>query len=110
MNFSIEWIGFIGIALSITAYLPQVIHLLREHCSAGLSPWAYCIWVISAVLLLVYAIVKRDPIFMLLQGYKIAKIILFLYYCFKYSDELCEDHGGEALKARLQRKQGELDT
>ena len=49
MSVSIEWLGFAAITLSILAYLPQIIHLITEHCSAGLSPRAYCMWVVSSV-------------------------------------------------------------
>jgi uncharacterized protein with PQ loop repeat len=55
MGISIEWLGFAAIALSALAYLPQVTHLIKEHCSAGLSLRAYCMWVVSAVLLLTYS-------------------------------------------------------
>ncbi len=109
MNVSIEWIGFTGIALSVVAYLPQIIHLLKEHCSAGLSPWAYCMWVISALLLLTYAIVKKDTVFISLQGYEVGACALIFYYCLKYRDQLCEDHGGETLEVRLQHAQAEVE-
>ena len=109
MSVSIEWIGFAGIALSVVAYMPQIIHLLKEHCSAGLSPWAYCMWVISALLLLIYAIVKKDPVFISLQGYEVGACALIFYYCLKYRDQLCEDHGGETLEVRLQRAPAEVE-
>ena len=63
MSVSIEWLGFAAITLSVLAYLPQITHLIKEHCSAGLSPEAYCTWVASAVLLLTYSIAKNDPVF-----------------------------------------------
>ena len=72
MSVSIEWLGFAAITLSVLAYLPQITHLIKEHCSAGLSPGAYCTWVASAVLLLTYSIAKNDPVFILLQNYQAA--------------------------------------
>ena len=39
-----------GISIGAVAYLPQVVHLAREHCSAGISSRAWAMWLASAVL------------------------------------------------------------
>jgi len=109
MNVSIEWLGFAGIALCVLGYLPQIIHLIKEHCSAGLSPGAYCMWVIAALLLLTYAIAKRDPVFITLQGYHVGASTLILYYCLRYRGQLCEEHGGEPLAVRLEGARTEVE-
>ena len=106
MNVSIEWLGFAGITLCVLAYLPQIIHLIKEHCSAGLSPKAYFMWMISAVLLLTYSIVKEDPVFISLQGYHAGAGVLIFYFCLRYKGQLCEEHGGEPLSVRLKRGEG----
>ena len=36
-----EILGAAGIAISMLAYLPQVVHLAKEHCSAGVSSRAW---------------------------------------------------------------------
>ena len=95
MNISIEWLGFAGIALCVLGYLPQVIHLIKERCSAGLSTGAYITWGIAAVLLLSYAVVRKDIVFIVLQSYHVGATALICYYCVKYKGRLCEDHGGE---------------
>jgi uncharacterized protein with PQ loop repeat len=95
MSISIEWLGFAGIALCILGYLPQVIHLIKERCSAGLSAGAYCTWGISAMLLLAYAISKGDLVFIALQTYNVGATALIYYFCRKYKGNLCELHGGE---------------
>ena len=94
MNISLEWLGFAGIALCILAYLPQVIHLIKERCSAGLSAGAYCTWGVSAMLLLSYAITRRDPVFIALQTYHVGATAVIFYFCIKYKGRLCEKHGG----------------
>lgn len=96
MSIPIEWLGFAGIGLCIVGYLPQVIHLIKERCSAGLSAGAYCTWGISAMLLLLYAISRWDPVFIALQTYHIGATALICYLCIKYKGHLCEEHGGEA--------------
>ena len=107
MNLSIEWLGFAGMAVCVLAYLPQIIHLIKEHCSAGLSPGAYCMWGLAALLLLTYAIVKRDIVFISLQSYHLGAGALIFYYCLKYKGELCEEHGGQPLAARLKQAAAE---
>jgi hypothetical protein len=42
-----EIIGIVGIAISMAAYVPQVVHLAREHCSAGVSSRAWTMWLSS---------------------------------------------------------------
>jgi len=31
-------LGFLGTGLVAMAYIPQIRHLIKEHCSAGISP------------------------------------------------------------------------
>ena len=79
-----EWLGFAAITLSALAYLPQVTHLIKERCSAGMSPRAYCMWVASALLLLAYSVSKNDLIFISLQSYQAAAGGLILHFCLRY--------------------------
>jgi uncharacterized protein with PQ loop repeat len=106
MSVSIEWLGFAAIALSVVAYLPQIAHLIKEHCSAGLSPRAYVMWVVSAVLLLAYSIAQDDLVFVALQSYQTAAGALVLFFCLRYKGQRCEAHGGEPLSHRLQQSKG----
>ena len=96
MSVSIEWLGFSGTALVILGYLPQLIHLIKERCSAGLSERAYVTWVIAGVLLLSYAISTRDPVYIALQSYQVGATALICYLCRKYKGHLCEEHEGDS--------------
>jgi uncharacterized protein with PQ loop repeat len=108
MTASTEWMGFAGIALSVTAYLPQIIHLIKKHCSTGLSPGAYAIWVTSTLLLLAYAVSNNDPIFISLQSYQLAATAIILYYSLKYRGR-CADKGyGAEVEDRLLSQAGEV--
>ena len=89
------WLGYIGTALVILAYIPQIIHLVRERCSAGLSVGAYMMWGVAAMLLLTYAISARDMVFIALQSYQLAATLLICVFCKRYEESLCEIHGGE---------------
>src|SRR5215472_3572118 len=53
-------LGFAGVALGFVGYMPQVVHLIRQRCSAGISVHAYLIWLSAAVLLLAHALLIFD--------------------------------------------------
>ena len=91
---SIHWLGYAGTALVVVAYLPQVRHLIRERCSAGLSFSAYLLWVLAAGLLLTYAITVEDPVFVALQSYQLFATIVICFFSKKYRHNLCEIHDG----------------
>ncbi len=104
MSISAGWLGSAGIALCILGYLPQVVHLVKERCSAGLSVGAYVTWGIAAILLLSYAIVRWDPVFVALQAYHVGATALICFYCVKYKSRLCEEHGGETYTEYLAKR------
>ncbi len=64
-------------------------------------------WGVAALLLLIYAIAKRDPVFVSLQSYHVGASALIFYYCLRYRGQLCEEHGGEPLAVRLAEAQPE---
>jgi hypothetical protein len=39
-----ESFGLLGIAISVLPYMPQVLHLGKEHRSAGISRRAWAMW------------------------------------------------------------------
>lgn len=45
-----EVAAFLGIGLAAAAYLPQILHLSRAHCSAGISRAAFSMWFLAALL------------------------------------------------------------
>jgi uncharacterized protein with PQ loop repeat len=96
MTLTIEYLGFAGTTFCILAYLPQIIHLIKEKCSAGLSESAQLSWTIASILLLSYSICTRDTVFIVLQSYQLGSTVLIYFFCRKYKDSLCEEHGGES--------------
>ena len=88
MTFHWYWLGYGGTALVMLAYLPQILHLLRQRCSAGLSVGAYLMWGISALLLLSYAMSRGDGVFIALQIYQLMATMLICFYCKKYEYSL----------------------
>lgn len=88
----IEIIGFIGTGLVIWAYVPQIRHLIQEHCSAGISRRAYVIWFIASLLLLIHAVMIQDIVFILLQTVSGLLTLTILVYARKYKDGVCPTH------------------
>lgn len=92
---TIHWLGYAGTALVIVAYFPQVVHLVRERCSAGLSFGAHLLWMLAAGLLLTYAIAKGDPVFTALQSYQVLATATVCFFSKRFEHSLCEIHGGQ---------------
>ena len=87
-----EVIGVIGIALSAAAYVPQAVHIAREHCAAGVSSRAWTMWLTSGVLVGALAVHRGDLVFILLQLSSLSSAIVILYLAYKYRGTVCEDH------------------
>ncbi|MHB8660763.1 MAG: PQ-loop domain-containing transporter [Minisyncoccota bacterium] len=88
----VEIIGFIGSGLVIWAYVPQITHLIREHCSAGISRRAYALWFIAALLLLIHAVMIRDIVFIFLQTANALLTLVILVFAYKYKNGICPTH------------------
>lgn len=90
----IEWIGFIGTALVALAYMPQIIHLTKEGCTAGISLGAYFTWFSASFLLLIYALIQQDAVFIVLQSYQLLATTLILFFSYRHKGQNCDQHGG----------------
>lgn len=88
----IDLLGVIGITVSIVAYIPQVVHLAREHCSAGVSSRAWTLWLISALLVSIVAIERQDVVFIFLQLSTLTSATVILFLAHRYEGMACESH------------------
>jgi len=87
-----EILGLVGIAISVAAYVPQVIHLAREHCSAGVSSRAWSMWLAGGFLVGLLAVKRGDPVFILLQLSSLTSAALILLLARRYKGMACETH------------------
>jgi lipid-A-disaccharide synthase-like uncharacterized protein len=87
-----EILGAAGIAISMLAYLPQVVHLANEHCSAGVSSRAWVMWLVSSLLIGSLAVHRHDLLFLLLQTRSLTSAAAILYLGRKYRGLVCEAH------------------
>jgi lipid-A-disaccharide synthase-like uncharacterized protein len=87
-----ELLGVTGIAISVLAYLPQVVHLAREHCSAGVSSRAWSMWLLSSLLIGALALHRHDLVFVLLQISSLTSAAIILFLAQRYRGLVCETH------------------
>lgn len=93
-----ELAGFIGAGLAGAAYVPQIWHLIKAHCSAGLSRLAFGVWLAASLLVMTHAIAIRDTVFIVLGAVQLGATALILLYATKYENSYCASHlpGGPA--------------
>ena len=89
---STSWIGFVGTIVVIVAYLPQIAHLVRAQCSAGISLRAYGLWLVSSLLLLAHAFNLNDAVFIALQSYQLGATMTIVVFAWKYKNSTCAVH------------------
>lgn len=94
-----ELVGLAGIVISVLAYLPQVIHLARQHCSAGVSGRAWAMWLASSLLVGALALHRRDPVFILLQASTLSSAAVIVVLVHRYRGMVCETHARAAREA-----------
>jgi hypothetical protein len=87
-----EALGVAGISISVLAYVPQVVHLAREHCSAGISRRAWAMWLASGLLVGALAVSRRDPVFILLQITNLTSTAVILFLSWRYRGLVCAAH------------------
>ena len=92
MRSGFELVGIVGIAISMLAYLPQVVHLAREQCSAGVSRRAWSMWLLSSVLIGALALHRRDPVFILLELSSLTAAAVILVLAHRYRAMVCAAH------------------
>ena len=87
-----EIAGFVGAGLAGAAYVPQIWHLIRERCSAGLSPTAFAVWLVASFLVTIHAIAIRATVFIALGAIQLSATALILLYTVRYANSYCARH------------------
>jgi len=85
-------LGGVGIGISMLAYLPQVVHIAKEHCSAGVSSRAWMMWLLSSVLIGALALHRHDIVFILLQVSSLTSAAVILVLAHRYRGLVCAAH------------------
>ena len=85
-------IGYVGTALVIGAYAPQIWHLWTEHCSAGISERAYALWVLASAVFLGHSVIIGDAVFMVTQLVNIVALAIILVLVRRFRKQICAAH------------------
>ena len=84
--------GFAGAGLAGAAYVPQISHLIRARCSAGISRLAFGVWLLASVLVTAHAIAIHAGVFIVLGGIQIVATALIVACAARYKDTPCPIH------------------
>lgn len=87
-----ELAGFLGVALAAGAYVPQIWHLIRERCAAGISRVAFSVWLLSSVLVASHAIAIGAVVFVVLGVVQTAATGVIVMYAARYEHSYCTTH------------------
>ena len=84
--------GFVGAGLAGAAYVPQISHLIRARCSAGISRLAFKVWLVASVLTTARAMTIHADVFIVLGGIQIVATTLIMVLAARYKDTACPSH------------------
>ena len=87
-----QTLAFIGTVLVAIAYIPQIIHLIRNHCAYGISIKAWAIWFVATLLIFPHALAAQDTIFVFLLSTHIIAIAFILVFSYFHQDKVCPEH------------------
>jgi uncharacterized protein with PQ loop repeat len=87
-----EVAGYVGAGLAGAAYVPQISHLIRARCSAGISRLAFEVWLLASLLTTAHAIAIHAGVFIVLGGIQIVATTLIMLYVGRYKDRSCPSH------------------
>ena len=87
-----QLLGFAGTGLVIGGYIPQIVHLVKERCTAGISIPAFSLWCAASLLFLIHAAMIGDAVFVGLQIVNLVAGGLIVGFCKRYEGEVCPFH------------------
>src|SRR5712692_7238802 len=82
-------LGFVGTGVVAGSNVPQIWHLVKEHCSARISIRAYFLWFLASLLFLVHAAMIKDIVFILVQVVNLLAIAAVVIYAKRYETQIC---------------------
>ena len=85
-------LGLLGTVTVGLGYLPQIRHLARERCSAGVSIVAWQVWLLASLLIFTHAFEVFDLVFITLQTVQIVAIVSIISLARRYRNLTCTFH------------------
>jgi uncharacterized protein with PQ loop repeat len=87
-----EIAGYVGAALAGAAYVPQISHMVRERCVAGISRPAFLVWFVASALILVRAIATDEMVFVVLGSLQTGATGFISLYVAAHRGCYCHSH------------------
>ena len=87
-----EIAGLAGAGLAGAAYVPQIYHMIKAGCSAGISRLAFEVWLLASLLTAVRAIAIGADVFIVLGGIQVVATALILACSARYKNRPCPTH------------------
>lgn len=88
----VDLIGLAGAVIAGYAYLPQITHLIKERCSAGISRTAFALWFLSSLLVTINALSIQSVVFISLGIVQISATAIIYVYSTRYKGLVCPFH------------------
>jgi uncharacterized protein with PQ loop repeat len=85
-------LGLSGAIIAGLAYVPQIIHLIKEHCTSGLSRGAFALWWLSSILITINAVYIHSIVFIVLGVIQILATAIIFAYTSLYRHQACPFH------------------
>jgi hypothetical protein len=98
--------GFVGAGLAGAAYVPQIFHLIRARCSAGISRLAFGVWLLSSLLITARAVAIGAGVFIVLGAIQIVATALIVVCAARYKDTPCPSHLPDPARVKAATRTG----
>jgi uncharacterized protein with PQ loop repeat len=96
--------GVFATGLVIAGYLPQVVHVIRERCTAGISTLAFSVWWCASLLFLIHAAMIGDAVFISVQAVNLVAGGVIVWFAKKYEGQICPLHREAYGRGRLETR------
>ena len=87
-----QLLGFVATGLVIVGYVPHIVHLIKERCTAGISVSAFSLWCTASFLFLIHATMIGDAVFIGAQTVTLVAGAPIVGFCKRYEGEVCPFH------------------
>jgi lipid-A-disaccharide synthase-like uncharacterized protein len=77
-------LGLVGTIIFVSAYFPQIRHLIKVKDSTGISIFSWSLWLLGALLLLFYALYQKDFVFIALTTLETISLLLVVILSIKF--------------------------
>ena len=81
-----HWVGMIGTALIMAAFVPQIAVLLRTRQAGALSVKSNALNMTASISLFGYAVLRDDMVFIITMGFQLIAAIVILVLNIRYRD------------------------